>query len=50
MRLAKMPESKQVQQMIHPNSCQKRTSPSPFWGTLYPSGASGKLEGGSHGA
>ena len=21
------------------------TSPSPFWGTLYPSGASGKLEG-----
>jgi len=39
MRLAKTPESKQVQQMIHPNSCQKPNSPSPFWG---------KLEGDSH--
>ena len=43
-----MPQSKQVQQMIHPTSCQKPNSPSPFWGTLYPSEASGKLEGGSH--
>ncbi len=38
MRLAKMPQSKQVQQMIHPNSCQKPNNPSPFWG---------KMEGGS---
>jgi hypothetical protein len=34
------PESKPVQQMIHPTSCQKRNSPSP---TL----RGGKLEGGS---
>lgn len=34
-----IPQSKQVQQMIHPNSCQKRTSPSPL---------GGKLEGSSH--
>ncbi len=34
--------------MIRPNSCQKRNSPSLTWGNLYPSEASGKLEGGSH--
>jgi len=30
MRLTKMPESKQVQQMIHPTSCQKPNSSSPM--------------------